>query len=124
MPKLTVGVDEPSQHDLESVRIWLEQRNGNQTGQVTPLTRHREAQAALAELQLGERRGELVRAADVERVWTETVITLRTKLLAVPSKLKLQEPDVPHGMLAAVDTLINAALEEIADAGAVDRASA
>jgi len=76
--------------------------------------RHAAASATIAELELAEKRGQLVRIEDVEARWSEVVTLLRTKLLGVPARMRQRDPSLKSKQIATVDTLIREALEELA----------
>jgi hypothetical protein len=56
--------------------------------------RTEEARAGMAELDLAERRGELVLLADVVQGWSRQITTVRSKFLAMPHKLAPRVVDV------------------------------
>ena len=68
------------------------------------------AQADLAEIKLGVARGDLVPAAEVEREWRNVFAAVRSRLLAVPSRLR-QVMDAEAAREA--DMEIRAALNEL-----------
>ncbi len=75
--------------------------------------------ARLAELEFEKRSGELVAAADVDAKWVELVTLSKTKLLALPSKIKARIPSLDAAEVLVIDQLVREALEELAsfDAG-------
>jgi phage terminase Nu1 subunit (DNA packaging protein) len=77
-------------------------------------TREKEARAALAELELARKAGELVRAADVEAAWTDQCAQLQTALLSITAQMKMLHPDTPHAWLASLQERITIALELLA----------
>lgn len=46
------------------------------------------AKASLAELKLAAAAGQMVEASDVERVWTDVLRQLRSRILAVPNRVR------------------------------------
>jgi terminase small subunit / prophage DNA-packing protein len=83
----------PWQVCIADVVEWLEQRAAQAaTGDTSALdideARRRKvaAEAALAELDLACRRGELIEAATVEAVWSQMLANFRTRALAVPTR--------------------------------------
>jgi phage terminase Nu1 subunit (DNA packaging protein) len=70
---------------------------------------------AQAELDLAQQRGELVRVADVRAEVTDAFATVRTRLLAVPSRCAQQIPHLTARDVAMLDDLIREALEALAD---------
>ena len=71
--------------------------------------------ARQAELDYRREAGELVNAAAVAAVHVEEAIRVRTKILAVPNKLKARAPEVSHATVRILDDLLRQALEDIAD---------
>lgn len=75
----------------------------------------REAAAAeLAEIDLAERRGSLVRAHDLEARLADVFLRSRTRLLGLPSRLREQDPTLTAAQLELVEALLVEALEELA----------
>ncbi len=74
--------------------------------------------ARLAELDFEERSGKLVPANEVQAKWVELVTLSKTKLLALPSKIKARIPSLTVADVAVIDELIRGALEELAETGA------
>ncbi len=77
------------------------------------------AKADLAELDLAERRGQVIPAADVQARMVAVFSACKTKLLAIPSRARQQDPGLSHSQIALLDSLIREALEDLAD-GDVD----
>jgi hypothetical protein len=69
----------------------------------------------LAELEYRREAGELVEAADVSKRWADILVRVRTRLLAVPSKVKSARSELTLDQVAVIDQCIRQALEEIAD---------
>ncbi len=76
--------------------------------------RREAAEASLAEDELRRSRGEFLLAAVVEARMVEVFSSCKTKLLALPSRLRQRQPDLTLGQVAAVDALIREALEDLA----------
>ena len=68
------------------------------------------AQADLAQLDLAEQRGELVRAADVLKQWQTTFASVRARLLLIPSRLAARA--YAGATLAEVEAVITAGIHE------------
>lgn len=87
----------------------------------TPLSaaraRKAAAEAEVAELELAERRGQLVRADEVEARLVRVFVNCRTKLLDVPSRAFERDPSLSEDQVALVDSLIHEALEDLAVGG-------
>jgi len=76
------------------------------------------AQADLAELDVGERRGELVSAAAVRSDVESRYAIVRTKMLGVPSRVGQRLPELAARVAPVVEELIREALEELSDRSA------
>jgi hypothetical protein len=73
---------------------------------VAEKTRRERTLADLADLELAEKRGELLRRSDVERAWAPRLVALRERLLSLPDRvtaLMRAAPDehAAHAVLAA-----------------------
>jgi len=82
------------------------------------LARLEAAKAELAEIELKVKRGEYAPTAELRDEICRLAHETKTKLLAVPSKLKQRRPEVSRDAIREVDDLIREALTSIADAGA------
>jgi phage terminase Nu1 subunit (DNA packaging protein) len=71
------------------------------------------AQAEIAELDLAERRGELVSARDVETRIRDVFAHCRNRLLGVPSRARQRDPAITVGQIRLIEELIREALEEL-----------
>jgi len=76
------------------------------------------ANAALAELELGERQGELVAVREVEARLTNLFGSCRTKLLGIPARAAQRDPTLTRPQLTLLDALLREALEDLANGGA------
>jgi len=74
--------------------------------------------ARLARLKFEEESGRLVPVDELERRLTNVISTSRTKVLAVPSKVRSRLPHLTNRDIAVIDELIREALEELANVGA------
>lgn len=72
------------------------------------------ADAELAEIDLATRRGELVRAADIEARLADVFLRCRTRILGVTTRLREQDPTLTPAQLGLVETLLVEAIEELA----------
>ncbi len=79
--------------------------------------RRETALAELAELELAERRGELIPAESARADVIAAFSLVKTCLLAVPSRVGQQLPDLAAKVVPVVDGLIREALEELAIRG-------
>jgi hypothetical protein len=77
--------------------------------------------AKLAELDFGERSGDLVSAEEVKAKWIELVTLSKTKLLGIPSKCKARIPSLTAADVGVIDGLVREALEELAGDDEVER---
>lgn len=97
----TAGGEIPPYHRSQAVKAYHAAR--------------KEAAAAdLAELELAERRGEMVDAKQVYADFEAHIATARTKLLAVPSRLGQEAPELAARIVPVAERLIREALEELA----------
>lgn len=74
------------------------------------------AQAELKEAELAEQRGELHRASAIAKLWTDSVIRAKTRLLAIPTKIGpiLVGQELPT-IASKLKDAIYEALRELAD---------
>lgn len=77
--------------------------------------RKEEALAELAEIQVAERRGELVSAAEARATVVDIFTAVKTKLLGVVSRVRQRLPHLSAADVAVVDDFVREALEELAD---------
>lgn len=100
-------------------------RDGEPSALVQGRTRLETAKAELIEMQLRERKGELVQAAEVERRWASIISACKAQLLAIPSRLKQEDPDLTTAQIALVEKLVREALIDLATSrGTAGRRSA
>jgi phage terminase Nu1 subunit (DNA packaging protein) len=71
-------------------------------------------QAKLLDLELKEKQRELLPAREVETEWSKLVVAFRTRILAVPSKIRSTMPDATPAVVIRIEELIREALEELA----------
>lgn len=76
--------------------------------------RREAAEAALAEIELAEKRRELVPARDVESKLVNVFAHCKTKLLGVPSRARQRDPALTGPQVALIESLIREALEDLA----------
>lgn len=77
--------------------------------------RREAAQAELAELDVAERRGELVSAAEARADVIDMFATVKTRILGVPSRVAQRLPRLAAEVVPVLDTLLREALEELSD---------
>lgn len=104
-------------YDLVAIQKWRTERESRRAGDKPDARdaaeiRFRESRADLAELELKEKRGELVRKADTEREMVKKISVLKMALLNLPNELapQLAKMDARKIQLTLVDrirTLIN-----------------
>ena len=89
-------------------------------------TRLTTAQAEIKELELAEMRGEMHRASVIQKIWAERNVNIKSRLLAIPSKIapELIGQDLP-GVMAKLKDAICEVLNELAeyDAGQITSAT-
>ena len=73
------------------------------------------AQAEMAEIELDARRGQFVPLAVVRERLERVFLECRTKLLAVPNRIRQQLPHLSPADIRTIDDLIRDALEALAD---------
>ena len=76
--------------------------------------------ANLLELERKQKEGLLLPAEQVQKVWANSVAIAKTKLLAVPSRLRQRIPHLSLEEIAIAEELIRESLEEIASGGGED----
>lgn len=81
---------------------------------VEATTRLKVAQADTAELKLQRERGELVRAADVEKALVDAFGAARSSLMILPQQLKLDLPHLTQADVDRIDARVREALEGLA----------
>lgn len=72
------------------------------------------AKAALAELDLAERQGEIVKVAEIDARLVGLFRRCMTRILGVPARARQQDPGLTPAQLALFDSLLREALEELA----------
>lgn len=85
--------------------------------QLRSATRRYAAQAELAEIDLAERRGQLISIAEARADMTAKLTEARTRLLGIPSQLAQIFPDRAAELVPLVEGLIRDALEDLANKG-------
>jgi len=78
--------------------------------------RRESAQASIREMELAERRGELVPSKDVEAHLANLFAQCRTRLLAIPARARQRDPSLSGPQLALLEALLFEALEDLAGA--------
>jgi len=75
------------------------------------------AEAQITELELAKVRGELVVAEDVVAAWSDTLSSLKAKIISIPSKAApiLASEDSAGGCQKVLEDLIREALEELSN---------
>jgi hypothetical protein len=72
------------------------------------------ALAELAEIELAEKRGELVKAKDVESKLADTFSACKTKLLGIAARVRQRDPSLTSVQIALIETLVREALDDLA----------
>lgn len=80
--------------------------------------RREAAEAALAEIELAEKRGELVLARDVEVKLKNVFTQCKTKLLGVASRVRQRDPSLTGDQVDLIELQIREALEDLAGGAA------
>lgn len=76
--------------------------------------RREAAEASLAEIELDEKRGELVLAKDVESKLVNVFAHCKTKLLAVSSRARQRDPSLTGPQIELFKVLVREALDDLA----------
>lgn len=82
------------------------------------------AKAALAEMDLEERRGELVQAREVEARLVAVFSACKVKLLGVPSRVRQQDPGLTKAQVELIEATVREALEDLAGEPEAEEATA
>lgn len=62
-----------------------------------------------------QEKGELVRADDIKLAWTKITVAVKTRVQAIPAKVKIAIPRLTVDEMELLDDMIQEALSEIAD---------
>lgn len=82
--------------------------------------RRESALADMAEIDVAEKRGELVSVDEAESHWANVVTMIKTKILGVPSRLAQRMPRIASDVVPILESMLREALEEIADVNGDD----
>lgn len=129
MIKDGLPVEPDGKIDIARGKIWIQEnidprRSAAQPqGQLSFERPNRESQrdrlareqADHAAMKNAKMRGELVAAVEVEQRWSDILRRIRSKLLAVPSRVRQSHPHLTAHDVAAIDAELRHALEELAD---------
>ncbi len=86
---------------------------GDQTANLTSeRARLAKEQADAQAIKNAKLRGELVEASEVERTWADALRQLRARIMAVPSRLRSELPDIDPQAIDAMDRALRATLTE------------
>ncbi len=114
----------PGQYNTADVIRWrAEQAAQAATGDTNAMDmeeakrRKTAAEAALAEMDLALRRGELIEVDTVGRLVAEEYATVRANIMAMPGELA---PDLEHRTVLEIEELLSTKVTEILDALAAD----
>jgi len=108
----------PSRYSQAVVSTWLTARekaaqNGGALNLVQERANKERWQASLAEQTYAARAGELVNAREVEGRLVEMITRCRTKLLGLPSRIKMALPELTHAQILAIDKRVREDLEDL-----------
>jgi phage terminase Nu1 subunit (DNA packaging protein) len=78
--------------------------------------RREAAEASLVEIELAEKKRELVLAKDVESKLVGAFAQCKTKILGVPSRCRQRDPALTGPQILLIEDLIREALDDLADA--------
>lgn len=103
-------------YDIDALKEYRDQRNQRGASLAVERARLTAAQAALAELDLAERRLELVPVETVITTWVSLVGAARSRLLAMPAALAPLVAELPVDQAEAViRSAVHEALAELSD---------
>ncbi len=123
LPRVSV---KPACYDPEAFGAWLKRRwigEGNADGsEALDATQERaaldRARREIVELELARKRGELLPAGEVERVWLGQVAAAKSRLLALPSKLAGRCAGLPpHEIEVEARAIVHECLTQLASDG-------
>lgn len=77
--------------------------------------RREAAEASLAEIELAEKRRELIPSKDVESRLVNVFAQCRTKLLGVPARARQRDPALSGQQIELIEELLREALDDLAD---------
>jgi phage terminase Nu1 subunit (DNA packaging protein) len=98
-----VRENEEHRFDTAKVLTWLVRREVvRAAGGETPKDRLARVQAERIELDLAEKRRELIPAAEIERAWGQIVDAIRAELLMLPDRHELDLDEVKRDVLREV----------------------
>ncbi|WP_245731569.1 terminase small subunit [Loktanella fryxellensis] len=113
-------LEESARRYIASLRETASGRGGEE--QVLNLTSERarlaREQADAQALKNAVLRGEYVPASEVERAWADTLRALRSRLLAVPSRLRQSMQHLTTSDVTMIDRELRDALQELGNADA------
>ena len=115
--KVTVDFERADAEWAKNTRYARSLQDPGPSAEIEAEVRLKVARAELAETKLARERGDLVDAAEVEREWFDRTTKVRTRLLAVTSRVRQQAPDLQAATITLIDGLIREALEELVEEG-------
>ena len=84
-------------------------------------TRWTKLRADKTEVEIKALTGQLIPAEEVGNVWAQVMAALRSKMLSIPSNLKIKRPDIDMDGISFVEKEIRGALEEASRDGMAQR---
>jgi phage terminase Nu1 subunit (DNA packaging protein) len=66
------------------------------------------------EIELKKLRGEVIPVYEIAKLWNYVITSAKTKLLSIPSIIKIQNPDIDISVINSIDTIHRECLEELA----------
>jgi phage terminase Nu1 subunit (DNA packaging protein) len=104
-----------STFDAVACASWVRQNRGRAHAAIDELAKLNAARTAEIGLRLATRSGALVPMAAVRLDWANHVVACKGKLRGLPHALRQECPDATDEILRALDRLIEAALNALAD---------
>lgn len=104
-------VDQPAAREPRDPPEYLAHR----TAREGAAARREAAQAEIAEMDLAERKGELIPIDQARRDVLDKFTVVKTRLLGVPTRIAQRFPELGAEVVPVIDELLREALEELAD---------
>jgi phage terminase Nu1 subunit (DNA packaging protein) len=109
----------PRDGSLDETRVhYIRHLRAKKGGITDERARLDAARAELTELEVAQRRGELVRRQDVIGLWSRQITACKARIRSMPKRLVVMVPGFTRAMATAALKLIDEALHELAGDGA------
>jgi phage terminase Nu1 subunit (DNA packaging protein) len=101
----------------DAIALRMRRADAGEQEYIRERTRQAKMNADLAELQLLERRAELIPADLILQTWEPIAGAIRTKVLGIKSKLKIAIPELNNDELKLIDNICRGILEDLSNGG-------